>query len=255
LDRVLDEAWDPSQGLKHVIAYSDPNAEHRETVGLLDDYAFVGIAALDAFEATGDLKYFDAAKAITDYMVEHFYDEQAGGFFDAPKSATNQSALGALTTHRKPFQDSPTPSGNSSAAVLLLRIHGYTNDSGYRERAETTMQVFAGLAEQVGIFAGTYGIAAVHLFRPHTQVVVIGRDQAAQQLYAAAIAPFALNKAVIRLRSAQQALPPALADTVPNIPAVKEGKSVAVVCSNFSCMPPISDPDELAGSLRELMSR
>jgi uncharacterized protein YyaL (SSP411 family) len=255
LDRVLNEAWDLSQGLKHVIAYSDPNAEHRDTMGLLDDYAFVGIAALDAFEVTGDLKYFDAAKAITDYMVEYFYDEQAGGFFDAPKSATNESALGALTTQRKPFQDSPTPSGNSSAAVLLLRMHGFTSDQSYREKAQKTLQVFAGLAEQVGIFAGTYGIAAVHLFRPHTQVVVIGNDQAAQQLYAAAVAPFALNKSVIHLRSAQQALPPALADTVPNLPAVKEGKSVAVACSNFTCMPPIGDPDELASSLRELLSR
>src|SRR3954471_11623747 len=53
-DRILNEAWDPKHGLKHVIAYSDPNAEHRETFGLLDDYAFVGIAALDAFEVTGE---------------------------------------------------------------------------------------------------------------------------------------------------------------------------------------------------------
>jgi uncharacterized protein YyaL (SSP411 family) len=253
-DRILNEAWDPKHGLKHVIAYSDPTAEHRETFGLLDDYAFVGLAALDAFEVTGDIKYFNAAKAITDYMAEHFYDDHAGGFFDAPKS-TNDGALGALTAQRKPFQDSPTPSGNSSAAILLLRMHGYTNHASYREKAQKTLQVFAGLAEQVGIFAGTYGIAAVHLFRPHTQVVVIGNDHTAQQLYAAAVATFALNKSVIRLRNAQQQLPPALADTVPNLPGVKEGKSVAVVCSNFTCMPPISDPDHLAKTMSEVLSR
>ena len=66
-----------------MIAYSDPKAKHRETAGLLDDYAFVGIAALDAFEVTGDFKYFEAAKQIADYMIEHFYDDEAGGFFDA----------------------------------------------------------------------------------------------------------------------------------------------------------------------------
>jgi uncharacterized protein YyaL (SSP411 family) len=255
LDRVLNEAWYSKQGLKHVIAYSDPNAEHRETAGLLDDYAFVGIAALDAFEVTGEIRYFNAAKTVTDYMIDHFYDQEAGGFFDVPKSSSGDGALGALSAQRKPFQDSPTPSGNSSAVVQLLRMHGYTNDSQYREKAQKTLQVFAGLAEQVGIFAGTYGIAAVHLFRPHTQVVVIGNDQTAQQLYAAAVAPFALNKSVIRLRSAQQTLPPALADIVTNLPAVKQGKSIAVVCSNFTCMPPIGDPDELASSLRETLSR
>jgi len=254
LDRILKEAWSPA-GLKHVIAYSDPNAHHRDSIGYLDDYAFSGLAALDAFESTGDIQYFNAAQAITDYMVQHFYDEQSGGFFDAPKSATNDGALGALSAPRKPFQDSPTPSGNSSAAVLLLRLHGYTNDATYRDRAQKTLQVFAGLAEQVGIFAGTYGIAAVHLFRPHTQVVVIGSDQTAQHLYAAAVAPFALNKSVIRVGDAQQQLPPALAETVPNLPGVKEGKSVAVICSDFTCQPPITDPDQLAKTLAEVLSR
>ncbi|MGZ4815890.1 MAG: thioredoxin domain-containing protein, partial [Terriglobales bacterium] len=155
---------------------------------------------------------------------------------------------------RKPFQDSPTPSGNSAAAILLLRMHACTNQNAYRNRAEKTLQVFAGLAEKVGIFAGTYGIAAVHLFRPHTQVVVIGDDRTADELHAAALAPFALNKSVIRLKKLDE-LPPALAETVPAIPAVKEGKSVAVVCSNFTCMPPISDSDELSNVLHQVLSR
>src|SRR4051812_17154578 len=129
LDRILSEAWSPISGLKHVIAYSDPNATHRETAGFLDDYAFVGFAALDAFEATGESKYFEAARGITDYMIEHFHDTEAGGFFDAPRTASGDGALGALTARRKPFQDSPTPSGNSSAAVLLLKLHAYTNDN------------------------------------------------------------------------------------------------------------------------------
>jgi uncharacterized protein len=254
LERVLREAWNPQRGLKHVIAYSDPEAQHRETPGLLDDYAFVGLAALDAYEATGDLKYFEAGRGIVNYMIEHFYDDEGGGFFDAPKSQSGDGALGALSAQRKPFQDSPTPSGNSSAGILLMKLHAFTNEAAYREKAQKTLQVFGGLAEQVGIFAGTYGIAAVWLMRPHTQVVVIGNDQRVQELYAAALAPFALNKSVIRLRSAEEKLPPALAETVRNLPAVREGKSVAVVCSNFTCMPPISDPDELAKTVAQVLS-
>jgi hypothetical protein len=53
----------------------------------------------------------------------------------------------------------------------------------------------------------------------------------------------AVNKAV------PQNLPPALALTIPELPAVKEGKTVAVVCSGFTCQPPISDPDALTRSL------
>ena len=253
LERIVWEAWEEQRGLKHVIAYSDPDASHRETPGFVDDYAFVGIAALDAYEVTGEVRYFDMALKVSDHLIANFYDEVDGGFFDAAK-VNGDGALGALSAPRKPFQDSPTPSGNSAAAVLLLRMHGYTNENSYRERADRTLRVFSGLAEQVGIFAGTYGIAAVHLFRPHTQVVVIGNDRRADELFAAAVAPFALNKSVIRLRGIGE-LPPALNKTVPAIPAVKEGKSVAVVCSNFACMPPISDPDELARVLHETLSR
>jgi uncharacterized protein len=253
LDRILAQAWDDQRGLKHVIAYSDPKANHRDTPGFVDDYAFVGIAALYAFEVTGEIRYFNAARKVTDFLIANFYDEVDGGFFDAARS-NGDAALGALTAPRKPFQDSPTPSGNSSAAILLLRMHSYTNQDSYREKADRTLQVFSGLAEQVGIFAGTYGIAAVHLFHPHTQIVVIGNDRRADELFASAVAPFALNKSVIRLRSVGE-LPLALNDTVPAIPSVKEGKSVAVVCSNFTCMPPISDPDELAKTLHEILSR
>src|SRR5207245_7396107 len=59
--------------------------------------------------------------------------------------------------------------------------------------------ILAGLAGQYGLFAATYGIAAVHLSRPHTQVVVVGNNEVAQDLYRSAVAPFALNKAVIKL--------------------------------------------------------
>src|SRR5258705_571797 len=52
LDRVLAEAWQPERGLLHVVAYSDPKADRRQVAGVLDDYAFLAMACLDAYEAT-----------------------------------------------------------------------------------------------------------------------------------------------------------------------------------------------------------
>jgi uncharacterized protein YyaL (SSP411 family) len=250
LDRILAEAWSHERGLAHVIAYSDPRAEKRHVAGLLDDYAYTVIACLDAYEATADLSYFSFAKKIGDRMIEKFFDPVGGGFFDA---APGEGVLGALVARRKPFQDSPTPAGNPVAAIALLRLHAYTNDASYRDKAEDTLEVFAGVADQFGIYAGTYGVAAILFSAPHTQVVVIGEDERAQQLEAAALAPFALNKAVLRIAHndvVPQNLPPALAETIANLPAVKEAKSVAVVCSGFTCQPPVADPDELERALR-----
>ncbi len=251
LDRILADAWRPEPGLQHVVAYSDPAAEPRPVPGLLDDYAFTAVACLDAYEATSDLSYFNFAQRVVDKMVERFFDPVAGGFFDTAASGSEKS-LGVLGTRRKPFQDSPTPAGNSVAVIALLRLYAFTGQPGYREKAEQTLDLAAGLSGKFGIFAATYGIAAVHFSRPHTQVVVVGDDDLAKQLYAVAASFFAFQNTVLKLAVSEvvgQNLPPALAETIPHLPAIKAGKSVAVVCSGFSCQPPVMDPEQLKRSL------
>ena len=269
LDRLLSEGWNGERGMKHVIAYSDPKAEQRQVAvpGVLDDYAFAVIACLDAYEATAVLSYFRFACSIGEAMVAEFFDPVAGGFFDTRSSAATptvgaasneQTALGILGTRRKPFQDSPTPAANSAAAIALLRLHGYANDgspnrASYRDKAEQTLEVYAGVAGQHGIFAATYGLAVIHFSQPHTQVVVIGKDEVAAELYRAAVRPLGLNTAVLRLDADQavaQNLPPALAQAIPNLPALGEGRSFAVVCSDFACQPPIFDAQELARTVQ-----
>ncbi|MGC2108744.1 MAG: thioredoxin domain-containing protein [Candidatus Korobacteraceae bacterium] len=257
LDRILSQAWDRDRGLSHVIAYAEAAAEKRLVRGLLDDYAFTVLACLDAYEITGDMSYFNFARLIAEEMLRRFGDPAAGGFFDTEASLEEKLQLGALSARRKPFQDAPTPAGNPSAAIALLRLYAYTNEARYREKAEGTLAVFAGVAEQFGIYAGTYGIAATWLSRPHTQAVVVGEDENADALLRAAIAPFAVNKSVVHLTDSEavaQNLPPVLAETVPNLPALKEKKSTAIVCTNFACRPPVSSAEELSNLLREAIA-
>ena len=274
LDRVLAEGCkrsaDAGEGaratqpestrLLHVIAYSDPQAEHREVAGLLDDYAATALACLDAYEATADLSYFRFARAIGDAMIAKFFDAVSGGFFDAEPEAEGKS-LGVLATRRKPLQDSPTPAGNPVAAIALLRLHHYTGDSRYRDQAEQTLETFAGVAEQFGIFAATYGIAVLHRLENPVQVVLIAdhkQDETAESLAAVAAAPFAFNKSLLQLTANQAVagnLPPALAATIPNLPGLSSGKSFAVLCSGFACQPPVTDPAELRRALESVLRK
>ena len=289
LDRLLAEGWrahSPSHSaptstshatsarsthsLRHVIAYSDPSAARRETDGVLDDYAFTVIACLDAYESTADLSYFRFARQIADAMIAGFYDRENGGFFDTPvatsepskqspvtstnatNDASNQPTLGILGTRRKPFQDSPTPAGNSAAAIALLRLHAYTHEPSYRAQAEQTLRLYATSAAQHGIFASTYGLAVARFTRPHTQIVVVGTDDSAHDLYRAAQRLLSLNTAVIRLDAAKavaQNLPPSLAQTIPHLPALTAGRSFAVVCSESACQPPVFHAEELSRML------
>src|SRR5262249_39528664 len=256
LDRILSQGWNPEGGLQHVIAYSDPQASplKRRVPGVLDDYAFTTIACLDAYEASSDLSYFHFAEKIAQAMLERFGDSREGGFFDiAAGPQADGLVLGALAARRKPMQDSPTPAGNPAAAIALLRLHAYTNDVKYHNAAENTLKAFAAIAGHYGLFAATYGIALDMYLHPHTQVVVVGSDALADKLQAAASARFSLNKSVLKLAQGEavpQMLPPALAETIPNLPAVKDGKTVAVVCSGFTCQPPVATPEELASLLK-----
>jgi uncharacterized protein len=250
LDRILAQGWDANTGLQHVIAYSDPQAVRRESPGVLDDYAFTAIACLDAYEATADPSYFKFACSIADRMIDRFYDPEEGGFFDMSSDAPT---LGALSARRKPLQDSPTPAGNPAAAIALIRLYAYTQESKYWDRAERTLKAFAGIAEHYGLFVSTYGIALGMHLRPHTQVVIAGSGEAAEALQSAAIARFSLNKSVLHLQDGEivpQMLPPALAETIPNLPHVREKKTVAVLCSGFTCQPPIADSARLDEALR-----
>ena len=257
LDRVLAQAHrthESSGSLLHVLAYSDPDAEHREVPGMLEDYAFTALACLDAYETTADLSYFRFAQSIVDSMVTRFFDATGGGFFDSEPDPNGKN-LGVLATRRKPLQDSPTPAGNPMAAIALLRLHHLTGQADYRAKAEQTLETFAAVAEQFGIFAATYGTATLHFLESPIQVVIIeGEDEAtANQLYARAVAPFAFSKAVIRLKQNQavpENLPPALADTIPQLPALRDGRSCAVLCSGSACQPPVFSADELRKQLR-----
>ncbi|MGH9516444.1 MAG: thioredoxin domain-containing protein [Terriglobales bacterium] len=244
LDRILAQAWNPQSGLKHVVAYSDEGSAKRDT-GFLDDYAYTADACLDAYESTAVHAYFREAQQITNKMIEKFYDAGSGGFFD---SAALSGSPSVLATPRKPFQDSPTPAGNPVAAIVLLRMHGYTGEDSYREKAQRTLDLLAGSAAQYGLFAGTYGIAATYASYPHSQIVIVGEDETAEQLYTQAISSGLIGRSVIRLKFSQavaQNLPPSLASTVPELPAVKARRTSAIVCSGFSCQPPVNTSEQL----------
>jgi uncharacterized protein len=256
LDRVLGEGGEKNGALSHVLAYSDPDAVPRHIPGGLDDYAFTALACLDAYESTADLGYFAFARRIADVMLDLFFDPVDGGFFDTARTLPGDRALGVLGTRRKPFQDSPTPAGNAAAAIALLRLHAYTNDPSYQQRAEQTLEVLAGVAEQYGLFAASYAIAGLHLSQPHTQVVVVGNGELADQLYHQAVNPFSLTKAVLKLdfnEAVPDNLPPVLAQTIPQLPSVRERRAAAILCSGFACQPPVSEPEKLGPLLREVL--
>ena len=240
MDRMLTEAWSQTRGFGHRIG--GPALD-----GSLDDQVFGVLALLDAYEATLDPRYFDAAQKTMDLAIARYGDAEGGGFFDRPSDA---APMGGLDVRRKPFQDSPTPGANSVAAIALIRMHAFTGDERYYNFAQKTLEAFAGIAPQYGMFAATYGLAATLFERHPLQVVVTGRadDPAAKALEDAAHSVYRFGKSVLRLTHGASIanFAGALKETLPHLPA---DKAMAVVCAGQTCLPPTSDPEQLNAML------
>jgi uncharacterized protein YyaL (SSP411 family) len=237
LDRILAEAWDESKGFLHRVG--GPRLE-----GSLDDQIFAAAALLDAYETTLDRRYFDIAERAMRVAVERFGDPEGGGFFDRAKDAP---PMGGLEIRRKPLQDSPTPGANSAAAIVLDRLYGFTGERAYHDWAEKTLEAFAGLIPQYGIFAGTYALAALLHARHSLQVVITGAagDPKPAELEKAAHEIYRFGKVVMRVTPEQlvsAALPAALRETLPHLDAAAPQ---AYVCVETTCYPPIADRAKL----------
>jgi hypothetical protein len=248
LDRALSSAWSGEGGLAHVVAYGEPGVPAERVAGVLDDYVFLAHAALDAWETTGEIRYYRAAVELADGALGRFYDAEGGAFFDTEKAAAGTRTLGVLSARRKPLQDSPTPAGNPVAAMLLMRLSELSGRLDYAEKAQETLETFAGVAEHFGLYAATYALALQRLVREPIQVYVIGDDPSGWELESAALRRYAVNKSVIRLgQLGVEALPPVLETTLPRLPKI-EG-SFAVVCSGHTCQPPVKTTEELTKAL------
>jgi len=247
LDRILVEAWDESKGFVHRVG--GPRLE-----GSLDDQVFAVAALLDAYEATLDRGYFKIAERAMRIAVERFGDSEGGGFFDRAKDA---APMGGLEVRRKPMQDSPTPGANSVAAIVLDRLYAFTGEKLYRDWAEKTLEAFAGRIPQYGLFAATYGLAALLHARGVLQVVVLGKagDANAAELEKAANEIYRFGKAVLRVtpeKIASASLAPALRETLPHLDATK---AQALVCVETTCHAPVSDDEKLRALLSEIGTR
>jgi len=244
LDRIRAEAWKDGKGFAHRIggAWLD---------GGLDDQVFAAAALLDAYEVTLERRYFETARRALELVIARHADAAAGGFFDR---ATDAAPIGGLEVRRKPLQDSPTPAANSVAAMALDRLYAYTGNPVHRKCAELTLEAFAAIAPQYGLFGASYGLAAMLHARYSLQVVITGAagDPLAARLEQAAQGVFRFGKAVLRVtpeRVSSDGLAPALQQTLPHLRA---DAAQAVVCVETTCLPPVSDPERLEALLMEV---
>jgi uncharacterized protein YyaL (SSP411 family) len=145
--------------------------------------------------------------------------------------------------------DSPAPSGNGVAALVLLRLDALLHEGSYRERALAVLRAFAATAQQMPTAVATYLRAVDWATAPVTTVVVVGetRDAAAEALLEAALTIYRPRTVVHRIAPGAlraEALPPPLR-------AMVSGESPrAYLCAGQSCAAPVTRAEELVELMR-----
>ncbi len=214
--------------------------------GVLEDYAFLTSALLDVYEADGRTRYLDEALAIHHTTEKLFLDEDKGAFFGTPIDGE------ALLIREKPTYDGAQPSGNSAAAMNLLRIAELTTEDRYRRTAE---KLFAALGESLagGALECPQLALALDFFDDQAKeiVIVTSPGDPGEALLEVVRTAFLPNRVLVTTPAEAVER---LKTTIPLVESKRavDGKATAYVCLAQACKRPTSSADELRVQLREV---
>jgi uncharacterized protein YyaL (SSP411 family) len=203
--------------------------------GYLEDHAFAVEALLVLYEATFDPHWFAEARALADVMIDAFGDPDRGGFFST--AADGQ----ALVARRKDLEDTPIPSGSSSAAVGLLRLAALSGEAEYERQAVGALRLVHEVAPKHPQAFGHLLQAISFHVSPSREVALVGEDL--HDLERVVRGAFRPSIVLAGGRGGEEGVPLLEGRTPVN------GRAAAYVCEHFACRAPVTEPDELAALL------
>ncbi len=213
----------------------------------LDDYAFSVWGLLELYAATLEARYLQEAIQINDQMIAHFWDNQSGGFFMTADDGEK------LLIRSKDIYDGAVPSGNSVAALNLLRLGHLTGRQEYLKKAEGITRAFAGSVNRYPPGHSQLMVALQYALNPNYEVVVVGRPGAkdTRAMLAALRRPFLPGKVVL-LRPADKKTAAAIIRLAPytEFMVAQKGRATAYVCTNFVCKLPTTDVSQMLANLQ-----
>jgi len=204
----------------------------------LEDYANVADGLFELFQVSGEVKYLRESKRMADLIIAEFWDEDAGGFFFTSKTHEK------LVVRSKDFYDNATPSGNSAAVDVLLKLAKVFGDKKYETFA---VNIFRIISPQVRQFPGAFGrvLSGMEFYMTSVKEIVIVGERG-NPLERTVWSEFFPNKVLVPTRTAEAEI-----DFVPLLldRRMIDEKPTAYVCENFTCRKPVTTAGDLKSQL------
>jgi uncharacterized protein YyaL (SSP411 family) len=208
--------------------------------GYIEDYANLADGLIALYRASGEVKYLLDAKRLADEMITGFWDEEVGGFFFTSNNHEE------LIVRNKDFYDNATPSGNSAAADVLLRLARYFGDERYERFGTTVLRL---VASQIPRYPQGFGralSAAEFQLAPAREIVVVG--EAGNDLERKVLSNYEplLVFASSRDPEGDGRHLPLVAERT-----LVDGRPAAYVCEDFVCRRPVTEIADLQEVINE----
>ena len=213
----------------------------------IDDHAFFVWGLLELYEASFETRYLVTALEISQELLQHFWDEENGGFYFTPDDGET------LLTRQKEFYDGAIPSGNSVMLLNLLRLARLTADPEFEEKAAEMTTTFFEQAKQHPMAHTQFMVALDFALGPSHEVVVVeGPEKMETREMITTLRQHFIPSKVVLFRpvGAEETAVTGIAPFVKDLTTI-DGKTTAYVCSNFSCQQPTTEPDTMLRHLGE----
>ena len=236
LSFILDVLLDDKRNLFH--RYKDGEAA---IPGFLDDYAYLVWALLESYEATFKPEYLELAKDLTSDLIERFWDSESGGFYFTGSNSEE------LLFRKKDAYDGAMPSGNSVAALNLIRLARFLGNSQLEEKAAETIRAFSDIILRVPS-GFSMMLNAVEFALGESYEIVIAGDPAksnTQEMIKAIRSHFIPNRVILLKGTKNQSEEVSRLAPFTKFHDSLEGKATAHVCIDYNCKLPTTDTNQL----------
>lgn len=204
----------------------------------LDDYSYLANACTTLYECTGDDRWIQTAGELTETILDHFHDNESGGFFFT--SDDHES----LITRNKDSFDSSVPSGNSMTAYVLARLGKLCNNVKWLELSEQTILNSMKILERAPAGCGQMLLALDFLLNDTQEIVIASEspselEQWRKQIFSGFIA----RRTIAYLQPNQDGV--AVLRDMSQTKTLLNGQTTIYICHDFSCQNPLTNHSEI----------
>ena len=220
-------------------------------LGYLEDYSCVADGLIALYESTLDLRWLENAVAMADSMIELFWDEATGGFYDTGSDHE------ALVIRPRDVFDNAQPCGGSVASDILLKLAVFTGNDDYAAKAAVPLR---SLHEHMARSPGGTGhwLSALDFYISAVkEVAVVGPSANAvtSELLDTVRRQFLPNKVLMGYDPSSLDSTGRAGLNLGDYPLLEgrgmvNGQPTAYVCQNYVCQLPVTEPGPLLAQLK-----